>query len=197
MIGSVRGTVLERTPSGEVLVEVGGVGYRVLVPLGAIPRSNPARNAFLFTHLHVRDDAMVLFGFPTRDERDTFEALIGATGVGPEARARDPVGALAARLRRVPRRRRPRRARARARRRQAHRAAAAHRAEGAPRSARPRSRRGPRSAAPSARAPRCATRSSGLGYSPDEVRDVLGQLADDGTSKSCCATRCDCWPVGA
>src|SRR5204862_5786371 len=39
---------------------------------------------FLFTHLHVRDDAMVLFGFPTRDERDTFEALIGATGVGPK-----------------------------------------------------------------------------------------------------------------
>ena len=38
---------------------------------------------------------MVLYGFPTRDERDTFEVLIGATGVGPEARARDPVGALA------------------------------------------------------------------------------------------------------
>ena len=40
---------------------------------------------------------MVLYGFPTRDERDTFEALIGATGVGPEARARDAVGALARR----------------------------------------------------------------------------------------------------
>jgi Holliday junction DNA helicase RuvA len=38
----------------------------------------------LFTHLHVREDAMVLYGFPTRDERDTFEALIGATGVGPK-----------------------------------------------------------------------------------------------------------------
>ena len=84
MIGSVRGTVLERTMSGEVLVEVGGVGYRVLVPLGAMPRSNPARKTFLFTHLHVRDDAMVLFGFPTRDERDTFEALITASGVGPK-----------------------------------------------------------------------------------------------------------------
>ena len=38
----------------------------------------------LFTHMHVRDDAMILFGFPTRDERDTFEALIGTTGVGPK-----------------------------------------------------------------------------------------------------------------
>jgi Holliday junction DNA helicase RuvA len=45
---------------------------------------HPGDNAFLFTHLHVREDAMVLYGFPTRDERDTFEALIGTTGVGPK-----------------------------------------------------------------------------------------------------------------
>ncbi|HZJ27856.1 MAG TPA: Holliday junction branch migration protein RuvA [Acidimicrobiia bacterium] len=84
MIGSVRGSVLERAPEGEVLVEVGGVGYRVLVPLGALTGLAPKTNAFLFTHLHVRDDAMVLYGFPTRDERDTFEVLIAASGVGPK-----------------------------------------------------------------------------------------------------------------
>jgi Holliday junction DNA helicase RuvA len=84
MIGSVRGTVIDRHMHGEVLVEVGGVGYRVLVPLSAVPTLEQGANAFLFTHLHVRDDAMVLYGFPTRDERDTFEALIGATGVGPK-----------------------------------------------------------------------------------------------------------------
>jgi len=84
VIGSVRGTVVERTTNGEVLVEVGGVGYRVNVPLRAITTLDPGSNAFLFTHLHVREDAMVLYGFPTRDERDTFEALIGATGVGPK-----------------------------------------------------------------------------------------------------------------
>ena len=67
-----------------MLVEVGGVGYRVLVPLARCRRSSRARTTFLFTHLHVRDDAMVLYGFPTRDERDTFEVLIGATGVGPK-----------------------------------------------------------------------------------------------------------------
>ena len=84
MIGSVRGSVLERLGTGEVLVEVGGVGYRVLVPLGALPALTAGSAAFLFTHLHVREDAMVLFGFPTRDERDTFEVLLGASGVGPK-----------------------------------------------------------------------------------------------------------------
>jgi Holliday junction DNA helicase RuvA len=84
MIGSVRGTVIERSAAGEVLVEVGGVGYRALVPLSAVPNLHPGTTTFLFTHLHVREDAMVLYGFPTRDERDTFEALIGATGVGPK-----------------------------------------------------------------------------------------------------------------
>jgi Holliday junction DNA helicase RuvA len=84
MIGSVRGSVLERLATGEVLVEVGGVGYRVLVPLGAVPALTPGAPAFLFTHLHVRDDALVLYGFPTREERDTFEVLLGAAGVGPK-----------------------------------------------------------------------------------------------------------------
>lgn len=84
MIGSLRGTVVDRTIAGEVLVEVGGVGYRAYVPLGAIAALDPGTPAFLFTHLHVRDDAMVLYGFLTRDERDTFEALKGATGVGPK-----------------------------------------------------------------------------------------------------------------
>jgi Holliday junction DNA helicase RuvA len=84
MIGSVRGSVLERLASGEVLVEVGGVGYRLLVPLGTLPALEPGAPVFLFTHLHVREDAMVLYGFATRDERDTFEVLIGASGVGPK-----------------------------------------------------------------------------------------------------------------
>jgi Holliday junction DNA helicase RuvA len=84
MIGSVRGSVLERSATGEALIDVGGVGYRVLVPLRAIPELDPGAPAFLFTHLHVRDDALLLYGFPTRDERDTFETLIGASGVGPK-----------------------------------------------------------------------------------------------------------------
>jgi Holliday junction DNA helicase RuvA len=84
VIGSVRGTVLERTPAGEVLVEVGGVGYRVLVPSGTLAAAEPGTATFLVTHLHVRDDAMVLYGFASREERDTFEILIATTGVGPK-----------------------------------------------------------------------------------------------------------------
>jgi Holliday junction DNA helicase RuvA len=84
MIGSVRGTVLERTPAGEALVEVGGVGYRVHVPVGAVAALVTGSPAFLFTHLHVRDDAFVLYGFPTREERDTFAILIATNGVGPK-----------------------------------------------------------------------------------------------------------------
>jgi Holliday junction DNA helicase RuvA len=84
VIGSLRGEVLERGPAGEVVLDVSGVGYRVLVPAGALEDLRPSASVFLFTHLHVRDDAMVLFGFPTREERDTFEVLIGAPGVGPK-----------------------------------------------------------------------------------------------------------------
>ena len=84
MIGSLRGVVAERSLTGEILVEVGGIGYRVLVPISALPALEPGATVFLFTHQHVREDALILFGFPTRDERDTFEALISASGVGPK-----------------------------------------------------------------------------------------------------------------
>lgn len=84
MIGSLRGSVLERSLGGEVVLEVGGVGYRILVPTGSLAALEPGGPGFVFTHLHVREDAMVLYGFLTRDERDTFEALIGASGVGPK-----------------------------------------------------------------------------------------------------------------
>ncbi len=84
MIGSLRGTVLDRAIGGEVLVEVGGVGYRVAVPSGAVAALEPGGPAFLFTHLVVREDALSLYGFPDREQRDTFEALMSATGVGPK-----------------------------------------------------------------------------------------------------------------
>lgn len=84
MIGSLRGTLLERSTTGEVLVEVGGVGYRALLPAAALVElGEPGAEVFLHTHLHVREDALTLYGFATRDERATFEALIGAHGVGP------------------------------------------------------------------------------------------------------------------
>jgi Holliday junction DNA helicase RuvA len=88
MIGSLRGVVLDRVgrngQTAEVLLEVGGVGYRVLVPSGALGQIGlPGTPAFLHVHTHVREDAIVLYGFPSRDERACFEALIGAHGIGP------------------------------------------------------------------------------------------------------------------
>jgi Holliday junction DNA helicase RuvA len=84
MIGSVRGTLLERLPSGEVLVEVSGIGYRVIVaPSTAASLGETGTNVFLHTHHHRREDAETLYGFISSEQRMVFEALLSAHGVGP------------------------------------------------------------------------------------------------------------------
>jgi Holliday junction DNA helicase RuvA len=88
VIGSLRGVVLDRAArgdhTGELLLEVGGVGYRVVVPAPTLARLGQLGGpAFVHVHTHVREDAIVLYGFATREERASFEALIGAHGVGP------------------------------------------------------------------------------------------------------------------
>lgn len=88
MIGSVRGVLLDRVPrsdhAAEVLVEAAGVGYRVIVPGSALGRLDDlGAGVFLHVHTHVREDALLLYGFPTREERACFEILITAHGVGP------------------------------------------------------------------------------------------------------------------
>jgi len=89
MIGSLRGVLLDRVlrsdhPSGEALIEVGGVGYRVHLPASALARlGDLGAPVFVHVHTHVREDAIILYGFPTRDERRCFESLIAAHGVGP------------------------------------------------------------------------------------------------------------------
>jgi Holliday junction DNA helicase RuvA len=78
--------VLERRPTAaawDVLVEVGGVGYRVLAPTSAGPLVDAGTPVVFHVHTHVRDDAIILYGFPTRDERECFEILIGVHSVGP------------------------------------------------------------------------------------------------------------------
>jgi Holliday junction DNA helicase RuvA len=84
MIGSLRGTLLDRWGTGEVLIEVAGVGYRVTVtPTTVVELGDPGSEVFVHVHHHLREDAQTLYGFLTRDERDCFEALLGAHGVGP------------------------------------------------------------------------------------------------------------------
>jgi Holliday junction DNA helicase RuvA len=84
VIGWLRGELISRGADGEVLVDVGGVGYRVSVPssvLGSI--GDPGATVGLYVHTHVREDAIVLYGFATVNERRCFEALLAAHGVGP------------------------------------------------------------------------------------------------------------------
>ncbi len=84
MIGSLRGTLVWRGADGEVLVDVGGVGYRVSVPTRTAAGLGSLGSAvFLHVHTHVREDAIVLYGFAHDDERRCFEALLCAHGVGP------------------------------------------------------------------------------------------------------------------
>jgi holliday junction DNA helicase RuvA len=84
MIGSLRGTLLDRGGDGELLIEVAGVGYRVTVtPTTVIGVGELGAEVFVHIHHHLRDDAQVLYGFQTRPERDCFESLLGAHGVGP------------------------------------------------------------------------------------------------------------------
>jgi holliday junction DNA helicase RuvA len=83
MIGSLRGEVLERWAEGTVLVDVGGVGYEVIVSARTFGELEPTTPAFLYVHHHIREDDQTLYGFLTRDERSTFKTLIATHGVGP------------------------------------------------------------------------------------------------------------------
>jgi Holliday junction DNA helicase RuvA len=84
MIGSLRGTLGSRTATNEVLVEVGGVGYRVAVTAPTAGSLGAAGTpVFLHVHTHVREDAIILYGFVHDDERRCFDVLLGAHGVGP------------------------------------------------------------------------------------------------------------------
>ena len=83
MIGSLSGIVLERTSDARVLLEVSGIGYLVHVTPRTLGELEPTSKAFLYVHHHVREDAQTLYGFLDRDERKCFEVLIATHGVGP------------------------------------------------------------------------------------------------------------------
>jgi Holliday junction DNA helicase RuvA len=85
VIGLLRGAVVVRSGEGEVIVDVGGVGYRVAVTpaTAASLFGGSGAEATLYVHTHVREDAIVLYGFVHDDERRCFEVLLGSHGVGP------------------------------------------------------------------------------------------------------------------
>lgn len=83
MIALLRGTLLEKHP-GQVVVETGGVGYDVTIPVSTFSKLPEAGSEVrLRIYTHVREDALALYGFLTRDEKALFEKLISVSGIGP------------------------------------------------------------------------------------------------------------------
>lgn len=111
MIGRLTGRVVEEAADGTTVLDVAGVGYEVVVPLGTLGRARalgpapeaapqnprpapgapgspaaaaPPDSITLFIHTHVREDALLLYGFATREDRATFRALISISNIGPK-----------------------------------------------------------------------------------------------------------------
>ena len=83
MIGRITGTLAEKSPP-QLLIDVNGVGYEVDVPMSSFYNLPPlGERVTLLPHFVVREDAQVLFGFLTHDERATFRLLVKISGVGP------------------------------------------------------------------------------------------------------------------
>src|SRR6202046_1313816 len=83
MIGSLRGKLTEKRPS-QILIDVGGVGYQVLIPLSTFAGLGDLHEEItVLVHTHVREDQFSLYGFLTAREKQCFELLISASGVGP------------------------------------------------------------------------------------------------------------------
>jgi Holliday junction DNA helicase RuvA len=84
MIAQLRGVLIEKHPN-QAVVETGGVGYDVTIPVSTFTRLPDAgAEVRLRIHTHVREDALALYGFLTQDEKSLFEKLIGVSGIGPK-----------------------------------------------------------------------------------------------------------------
>src|SRR5438552_217881 len=83
MIGQIRGRLADKRPN-QLLVDVGGVGYQVQVPLSTFAALGELHTEVtLLIHTHVREDALALYGFLSSREKHFFELLLSASGVGP------------------------------------------------------------------------------------------------------------------
>ncbi len=84
MIAKLSGRLLEKSPT-RILVEVSGVGYEIQIPLSTFDKLGAVgENSNVLTYLHVREDALQLFGFATAAEKQLFQHLISVSGIGPK-----------------------------------------------------------------------------------------------------------------
>lgn len=86
MIGRLTGRVLAQEADGGVVLDVAGVGYELVVPLGTLgrARADESGRVTLWVHTHVREEALALFGFADETERAAFRVLLGISNVGPK-----------------------------------------------------------------------------------------------------------------
>ncbi len=84
MIASLSGKI-DSLSADAVIINVGGVGFRVAMPTSSLATiGTPGAEVKVYTHMHVREDNIALFGFPTAEELWLFETLIGVSGLGPK-----------------------------------------------------------------------------------------------------------------
>lgn len=84
MIAQIKGTLALKVP-GEVIVDVGGVGYQILIPLSVFYRlPEIGERVSLYIHTHLREDALQLFGFQEQEEKQVFLLLNSVAGIGPK-----------------------------------------------------------------------------------------------------------------
>ena len=87
MIGRLTGRVVDEDADGTTVLDVGGVGYELLVPSGALAKTRLLAGTdgvvTLWVHTHVREEAFTLFGFATKADRSVFRVLLGVSGIGP------------------------------------------------------------------------------------------------------------------
>ena len=84
MIGSLRGPISARNDKF-IIIETGGVGYRVSVSPDILSKTHIGKEIFLLIHTHVREDALDLYGFESENDLVLFEMLLGVSGIGPKS----------------------------------------------------------------------------------------------------------------
>jgi Holliday junction DNA helicase RuvA len=84
MIASLRGRLIYKQPYS-IIIEVGGVGYNVNIPLSTLSvLPQEGKDVFIYIYTHVREDTLQLYGFSSEDEKKIFITLLGITGIGPK-----------------------------------------------------------------------------------------------------------------
>ena len=82
MITFLKGKLIEKNPT-DIVLDVNGIGYRINISLNTFSEIDDNENCFIYTYFHVKEDALILYGFSNKEERYVFNLLISVSGIGP------------------------------------------------------------------------------------------------------------------